>query len=106
MTRPTDLTGLPEWSDFFRAALLGLLLHFDWRKEGAEWVCRTYEFSRDLTRPIEEITLARARAPDRFAALRRALELSDREIDQGVWDAFYSFRAAANGSAGDIEDLL
>ncbi|MDR7061993.1 MULTISPECIES: hypothetical protein [unclassified Sphingopyxis] len=94
-----DLTRLPEWSDFFRAALLWNRLHFRWHEEG-QWVARAYEITN------LPVVLSEGRAPEKFEALRLAVERCGREVNPAVWEAFYAFRSAATGTAGNIEDLL
>lgn len=95
-----DLTALPEWSAFFRAALLWNQLHFRWHEDEGGWVARAYRVTN-----LPEI-LAEGRAAEKFEALRLAIERGAREVHPAVWNAFYAFRAAATGSAGNIEDLL
>lgn len=106
MGKLLPLTKLPEWSDFFREALVANQLHFQWHEEGREWVCRTYDFSPDLSRPIEIITLSEARRADMFDALAGAIEECGRAVKKSVWSEFHKFRFAATGIATSIEDLL
>lgn len=102
-----DLTRLPEWSDFFRAACVTNVLRFDWREdEFGDWACRCFRHSLDLNQPITEVDVASARHADKFEALRLCLEACGAEVKQAVWSAFFAFRKAATGKAGDIEDLL
>lgn len=93
------MTGLPEWSAFFRAALLWHRLHFRWHEDG-EWVARAYDITN-----VPDL-LSEGRAPEKFEALRLAVERSGHEVNPAVWNAFYAFRAAATGNTGNIEDLL
>lgn len=91
---------MPEWSEFFRVALLWNQLHFRWHEDGGEWVARSYEIAN-----LPEV-LSEGRAPEKFEALRLAVERCGREVNPRVWNTFYAFRAAATGTAGNIEDLL
>lgn len=102
-----ELTPLPEWSHFFGLAMVQNLLHFQWRQESDEsWHCRAYDFSRDLSRPIETETLSEIRGSDKFQVLHDAIADCGRDVKQEVWNAFFAFRSAATGTAGQIEDLL
>lgn len=106
MHKLLPLTRLPEWSEFFREALVRNQLHFQWREEEGAWVCRAWDFSRDLSRPLELIVLGEARRADPFDALAGAIEACGRAVQESVWSAFYAFRFAATGTPTTIEDLL
>lgn len=102
-----ELTRLPEWSAFFRSLIANRCLRVRWREAGGQWVAQAYEFSTGLEGSLEEIPQGpEITGTEKFDVLRRALEACSRKINQAAWDAFYAFKAAATGGAGDIEDLL
>jgi len=107
MSELLPLTGLPEWSDFFRALTGNRCLRVRWQEHDQGWSAQVYEFTRDPSKPLAEENLGPMQTgSDKFDVLRLALTNCGREIKQPVWAAFYAFQGAATGHSDDIEDLL